>query len=276
MRTSLKIILFLLFASASSLSFAQEDPEAFAKNSQTYRADADVAINKDEFIDGEALYRKTISMEPQVAASKYNLGNAYYKKDKNDEAMRRFVQAAEVATSKSEKHKAFHNLGNTLMNSQQYKEAVEAYKNALRNNPTDDETRYNLALAKEMLEKEQQNGGGGEGDDDNEDKDDEDKDEGDQGDPKDDGEQEEQEDQQDQNDQQQQQDQPGDEQEKNADPNKPDKPQEQQQPQQQPGQLSKEQIESLLEAMNNEEQKVQEKMNVKKKKGPKVKSAKDW
>ena len=54
----------------------------------------------------------------------------------------------ETATSKAEKHKAFHNIGNILMQKEKCKEAVEAYKNALRNNPTDEETRYNLAVAK--------------------------------------------------------------------------------------------------------------------------------
>ena len=68
----------------------------------------------------------------------------------------------------------------------------------------------------------------------------------------------------------------GDEEEKQGDPKKPDQPQEQEQQKPQPGQLSKQQIESLLEAMNNEEQKVQQKMNVKDKKGAKVKSNKDW
>jgi tetratricopeptide (TPR) repeat protein len=266
----LKFIVLILCVGLSSSVMAQEDLETLAKTSQTFRADADVAINKDEFVSGEALYRKSISLEPQNTASKYNLGNAYYKKEKNKEAMRRFVQAAEVADTKSEKHKAFHNLGNTLMNAKMYKEAVEAYKNALRNNPTDDETRYNLALAKEMLEKEQQNNGGG---DNNDDKDEKEKDkedkEGEEGEEKDEQNQE-------QNKDQEQKPEQGDEEEKQGDPKKPDQPQEQEQQKPQPGQLSKQQIESLLEAMNNEEQKVQQKMNVKDKKGAKVKSNKDW
>ena len=57
-------------------------------------------------------------------------------------------QATKASTSKEEKHKAFHNIGNVLMQNKKCKEAVEAYKNALRNDPTDDETRYNLGLAK--------------------------------------------------------------------------------------------------------------------------------
>ena len=157
MNKHIKIVLVITGLLSAAVSFAQQDPKEIVKESQTFRADANVAIGKEAFVEGEALYRKSISLEPANPVSKYNLGNAYYDNNKNKEAMRRFVQAAEVATTKAEKHKAFHNLGNTLMNDKMYKEAVEAYKNALRSNPTDDETRYNLALAKEMLEKEQQN-----------------------------------------------------------------------------------------------------------------------
>ena len=69
-----------------------------------------------------------------------------------------------------EKHKAYHNLGNTFMNDKKYQEAVESYKEALRNNPKDDETRYNLALAKDLLEKNPPQGGGGDDDKEEEDK----------------------------------------------------------------------------------------------------------
>lgn len=76
------------------------------------------------------------------------MANMYYGKEKPAQAASRLKQAAEVAESKEEKHKIFHNLGNSFMEQKKYKEAVEAYKNSLRNNPTDEETRYNLALAK--------------------------------------------------------------------------------------------------------------------------------
>ncbi len=258
---------------SSSTSWSQDDQEeALLAESQELRADASVAISKDEFYQGEAKYRKAIALQPKDATVKYNLGNAYYNKNKNEEAMKRFLQAGEIATTKQEKHVAFHNLGNTLMNAKMYAEAVEAYKNALRNNPTDDETRYNLALAKEMLEKEEQNNGGGENDkdqdqEDKKDKEEENKDQN-QG---DDGDQKEEENKDGEKDQEEQ----GDQQNNQGDP---DKPEEQKQEQQKPkeGQLSPQQIESILEAMNNEEKKVQQKMNARKAKGAKKKSSKDW
>ena len=80
---------------------------------------------------------------------------------------RDFFQTQKFSKDKSEKHMAFHNMGNVFMKKKDYAKAVESYKNALRNNPKDDETRYNYALAKELLEKENQKN---ENKDDNEDK----------------------------------------------------------------------------------------------------------
>ena len=71
-----------------------------------------------------------------------------YRQNQPSEAKYKFATAVEVAKTKEEKHKAFHNLGNTFMLEKNYQGAVDAYKNALRNNPLDDETRYNYALTK--------------------------------------------------------------------------------------------------------------------------------
>ncbi|MEM7186122.1 MAG: tetratricopeptide repeat protein [Bacteroidota bacterium] len=248
------------------------------KEAQGYLSLGNEEMGNDNFVGAEVNYRKSIAMNPREDIGKYNLGNAYYNKEKNDEAMRRFTQAAAVSETKTERHKAFHNLGNTFMNAKMYQEAVEAYKDALRNNPKDDETRYNLALAKEMLEKNPPQGGDGE--DENEDQK-ENQDENnensenkeDEGDKKesDEGDEKENEDKGDEEDEEKE---GNNEQEKG----KPDEPQEKEQPKQQPepGQLSPQQIKNLLEAMNNEEKKVQDKINAKKQKGAKVKSKKDW
>lgn len=187
-------------------------------------------------------------------------------------------QAAKIAESKEDKHKIFHNLGNSFMEQKKYQEAVNAYKDALRNNPKDEETRYNYALAKKMLEEEQKDGGGG--DDENEDQQDQDQQDQDQGGEGD----QEQEDNQSGEDQE---DSEGDPQDESGQPedeggeeeNKQDQGEgepEPQQPQPQPGQLSPEQIKSLLEAMNNEEKKVQDKINAEKAKGSSTRNEKDW
>jgi tetratricopeptide (TPR) repeat protein len=269
---------FVFFGTTSGALFAQTEKEKKQelKESQTLLSDASLALQKEKFPVAEANYRKAIALNPTDETGKYNLGTAYYGKSKNTEALHRFKQAAEIATAKSEKHKAFHNLGNTYMNEKKYAEAVEAYKNALRNNPKDEESRYNLALAKEMLEKNppKDDKGDDENKDQNKENENKDKDgdnkEGDNGDEKEDKDK-------------------GDEKDDNKDGDKEDEgkkdePKENKEgegdkPQQQqpiPGQLSPQQVKSLLEAMNNEEKKVLDKINAQKQKGAKVKSNKDW
>ena len=250
------------------------------KQADVYAHEAQEALREEQFPMAEADYRKAIALNPKSETSKYNLGTAYYNRAQNDEAIQRFKQAASVAQSKAEKHKAYHNLGNGFMNNKKYQEAVEAYKNALRNNPTDEETRYNLALAKEMLEKNPPQGGGGDDNKDQQDQNDQNKDQenkdnqGDnnQGDQGDDKENKDEGDQKDKNKQGNEEDDQG--QPKDQNKGEGDKQQQPQQPV--PGKLSPQQVKSLLEAMNNEEKKVQDKINAKKQKGAKVKSNKDW
>ena len=189
--------------------------------------------------------------------------------------MSRFKQAAAVAETKSDKHSAFHNLGNTYMNEKKYQEAVESYKNALRNNSKDEETRYNYALAKELLEDQEKNGGGDDDKENEEENNKEDKKENqDNENNKKDGEDGDQKDENDKGDEEQDKKEGDDKKDKG----KPDEPKEEQQEQQktEPGKLSPQQVKNLLEAMNNEEKKVQDKINAKKQKGKKVKSQKDW
>lgn len=278
-----RISLLLCCLLVNTIAIAQNDKEKekIEKATSNLLRSASSELKSDDFIDAEVDLRKAISLSPTSETGKYNLGNAYYEKELNDEAMRRYLQAAEVALSKSEKHKAYHNLGNTFMNAKKYQEAVESYKNALRNNPVDDETRYNLALAKEMLEKNPPQGGDDNQDEENKDdenkdqeenKDDQGKDqEGDEGDEKEDKDKGDEKDENKEGDNKDDQGNP-------KDPNE-QKDGEGEQPQQQkpvPGQLSPQQIKNLLEAMNNEEKKVQDKINARKQKGAKVKSDKDW
>ena len=152
MRISVIILALVCFGNLISQEKSKEQI-AIENEAKTYLSDGGVELADGDFPDAEFNYRKAIAINPSEEIGKYNLGNAYYNKEKNEEAMIRFQQAASVAKTKKEKHKTFHNLGNTFMNAKDYQAAVEAYKNALRNNPKDDETRYNLALAKEMFTK---------------------------------------------------------------------------------------------------------------------------
>jgi len=278
----MKLKYFILLFLVSFFGFSQEkDAEQLEqlslKKANSYVYEANELIESDNYISAEKEYRRAISEQPSNVAGAYNLGNSYYVKGNYDEALYRLQQASKNATNKEEKHKAFHNMGNILMKNEKCKEAAEAYKNALRNNPSDDETRYNFAVAKKCAE--EQKGKDDEEQKNDENKEDENKDqdkkenEDKKDDQKDKGDQDKKEgdDKKDEN-QPPKDDEKEDEQKGNPDEEKKDKAK----PKPQPGQLSPQQIKSLLEAMNNNEQKVQEKMNAEKQKGAKVKSEKDW
>src|SRR6056300_1692695 len=114
------------------------------------------SLNENSFVAAEKSYRTAIGINPEDATPAYNLGSALYQKEAFEEALTPLKKAVIAGKNKQEKHTALHNLGNVFMKNKSYEKAVETYKEALRNNPTDNETRYNLALAKEMLKKEQQ------------------------------------------------------------------------------------------------------------------------
>jgi tetratricopeptide (TPR) repeat protein len=286
----MKVVLKYSLLLISFLSFSQEKE---APQDVKYIYKGNQQLQENNFVDAEAEYRNAISENPVNSVSKFNLGNAYFKNKKTDEALARYQQAQKVAETKEGKHKAFHNIGNSYMQQKQYDKAIEAYKNALRNNPKDEETRYNLALAKEK--KKEQDKEDEKNKDKNKDKKDQkkNKDKKDQkdGKNKDDKDSDKKDDQgkkedkkdsdkkgDDQKDKKQDDQGKKDENKDKQDDKKQDKSDQKkkEQPKQQPGQLSPQQVQSLLDAMNNQEKKLQEKMNAKEAKGVPVKNEKDW
>ncbi|MAX70473.1 MAG: aerotolerance regulator BatC [Flavobacteriaceae bacterium] len=278
MKINFVVVALLTFFSG----FAQEINKKQLKaeqnaNNLVYKANE--LLNEDNYVEAEMEYRKAISEAPSKAVGAYNLAHSYFRKGSFEEALFRSEEAAQNATSKDEKHRAYHNIGNILMQNKMCKEAVEAYKNALRNNPTDEETRYNFALAKECAEQQQDDGGGednkeDENQDSEQDKEDQEKkqDENkDDQDKKDEGDQ-------DKKDGDKEEDENGKPKDDKKDDGKGDKEDQNKNQQQKPkpGQMSPQQIKNILEAMQNQEQKVQEKMNAEKQKGAKVKTEKDW
>ena len=271
----------LLFPNLSSAQLTQEEEKKIGKQTNKLLKEAEEKLGEDDFASAEASYRKAVAKNPESEVARYNMANMYYSKEKAGNATERYRQAAEVSETKEAKHKIFHNLGNSFMDQKKFKEAVEAYKNALRSNPLDEETRYNLALAKKMLEEEQKKGGGGDDDKKDKDKGDKDQDQKDQGDKeqdKQDGQEKEDQGGEEKEDKEKESEKPGDK----GDPKEQkeqegkDGKEEQQPKQPQPGQLSPQQVKSLLEAMNNEEKKVQDKINARKAQGPKTQTGKDW
>ena len=269
--------LTLLFFMTLFVGTSQEvDPQLIESNTYVFEGNS---IVEEDFIEAEKKYRLAVSTKQNNLAGSFNLGNAYYNSELYDEALLRHLEALENSRSKAEKHKAYHNIGNVLMQKKQCKEAVSAFKNALRNNPSDDETRYNLALAQECAK--EQGDGDGDGDDEDKDKDkDENKDEKDDSDDKQDknekNKDKEGDDKEDKNEGDNKEDEDGKPKDEKGDQKNKDPKNDKGKPQQQPGKLSPQQVKNLLEAMNHEEKKVQEKMNASKTKGVKVKTEKDW
>jgi len=193
--------------------------------------------------DAEMQYRRAQEQMPTDSVSLYNLANSLtqqQEQEKMQDAMSFYGKVIETS-ERGGNHKlasmAAFNAGDICMAGQQYKEAIQFFKRSLRNNPQDDEARYNLLLAKKLLQQQQ---------DENQDQDDQQKQ--DQQQQQEQQQQDQQQNQQDQN-QDQQQDQP---QEQNQD--------QQQQQQQQQNQMSQDQAEAILQANNRDEQETQEKV----------------
>lgn len=260
----MKNLLLYIFLLTFSLAItAQEKDKTLPQANEEYK--------QNKFVDAEADYRISQSKFPNKATASYNLGNTIYKQNQASEAKYAYAKAIKNAKTRPEKHKAFHNLGNVFMKEKDYSQAVEAYKNALRNNPTDDETRYNYALAKQKLKenppKNDQNK------DKNKDKKDDKKDN-----QKKDGDNKDK-DKKDGKDDQKKDDKGDKDKDKKDgknDPKKDDKSNNNGEPKPMPGGISKDRVQNLLDAVNNEEKKIQDRVNAQKVKGSPRKAEKDW
>jgi tetratricopeptide (TPR) repeat protein len=243
----MKKLLLYSFLLLSFAIFAQE------KDFHLPKANSEFADKK--YAEAEAEYRISLSNNPKKSISAYNLGNAIYKQNNNSEALFSYENAIKNSTARPEKHSAFHNSGNIYMKEKNYSAAVEAYKNALRNNPNDEETRYNFAIAKKMLKNNPPKK------DDKKDKKETKKD-----DKKKDDKKDKKKDDKKKNDKKD-----GDKKDKNDQKNNQDG-----QPKPKPGGIQKERVQNLLDAVNNEEKKIQDKVNANKVKGKPIQTEKDW
>ena len=253
------------------LMVAAQD-EMRIQQAENYIFEGNEAFDALNGVEAEKNYRRAAATGTKTDIARFNMGATLQQDNFVDEALRAYADVTKTTKERPNKHRTFHNIGNALMQIKDYKGAVEAYKNALRNNPNDDETRYNYALAKKMLEDEKQD----QDQNDNQDQqNDQNQDQGGENDKEQEG-----------DNQQDKKDESGDEGKNKKDEKESDKndeqsqqgnnEKEQQPPQANPAQLSPQQVQNLLDAMNNEEKKVQDKVNAKKAKAVGTKSKKDW
>lgn len=205
-----------------------------------------------KYKEAAAAYQKALQKDPTYMPGLFNLGNSLYQQKQYEAARKTMEATAKASKDKTGKGAAHYNAGNTYMEEQKWQEAVNAYKQALKNNPQDADAKYNLSYALAMMKKNSGGGGGGKDKDKKDDK---------QEDNKDQQSNDKNKDEQDKQDQQQQ--------DKQDEQDKEDK-----RPQPQPSKLSEQQAEQLLNALQQEEKKLQDK--IQKGKGTPVKVEKDW
>lgn len=216
-----KTYITLLFLLVASSAFAQKTERDYLRSGNK--------LYNDSLFKAEVDYRKALEINPKSTDAMFNLGNSLLMQQKAKEAMEQFESASKVEKDKDKLAQIYHNMGVILQSSKQYPQCIEAYKESLRNNPKDDETRYNLALAQKLLKDQQQN------QDQNQDKNQDQK-------------QDQKDDKKDQNKNQQEQD------------KKDQQNQNQQQQQQNKDEMSKENAQQLLNAVMQDEKNVQDKV----------------
>ena len=241
-----KTFLFILLWSLSFPAWAQEDKKEVREGIKKYR--------DEQYNEAEIAFRRGLEKDSLSYIAKFNLGDALYKQNQFEQAETLFKNLSpDEHQTDAGRAKLMHNLGNTQLQQKKYKESIDAYKQSLRLNPTDDETRSNLAYAQRMLKnEEQQQQQQNQNQDKNNDK----------------NQQQNQDQQQDQN--QNQNDKQDDKEQQN------DKNDQQQQQQQEP-KISPQQAQQILEAVQSNEKETQEKVKKEKAKAlGKYKTEKNW
>ena len=135
----------LLLMVAATASAQQADRQYIREGNKQFRLG--------QYDKAEVSYRKAVEKNPKNPQAAYNLGNALMAQKKDSAAVQQFEQSTRIETNPLRKAAAYHNMGVICQTHKMYDEAIEAYKNALRNNPNDDETRYNLVLCKHLKKK---------------------------------------------------------------------------------------------------------------------------
>jgi len=254
-RYNLTLLLLLVFI----LSYGQHERKVIREGVRAYEDGA--------FDQAEVQFRKAENINHESFEAEFNTGAALYGQEKYEETVKKYESLLDQTEDVEKSAKIWHNIGNSLLEAEQYGPSIEAYKNSLRRNPADEDSRYNLAYAKQKLqeqEKQQQN------QDKNQDKKDQDKnqDKKDQ-DKKDQDKKDQDKKDQDKKDQDKNQD-------KDQDKNQDQQDQQDQEQQPQPREISKEDAERMLNAIQQQEKDVKEKVDKKKAAAAKVKTEKDW
>lgn len=237
----IRLTLFVILLN-SFVVFAQHPNGKIRKGNTAYKDSS--------YSDAEQLYREALMKDQNSYEASFNMADAIYKQERYSEANSLFKALSEKTDDKIKKSESYHNLGNSLLKEQKLDEAIEAYKNALRNNPKDLDTKHNLAYAMRMKNQSQEQ--------EKEEQEEEEKEE----DKKEEKEEQEEEDK-------------GENQEEKGEQSEEEKKEEPKQPQD-PNEMTEEEAQQILDALQQQEKELQEDLQKKKQKGVKLKILKDW
>ena len=271
-----KIYIFIILTLGSFVFVSAQSERKITRKGNTH-------YETGNFIDAEINYKKALAKNADLLEAQFNLGDALVKQERFDEALEAFEKVSASTEDQNLKANALHNKGNVLLSQQDLEGAIESYKDALRINPKDHETRYNYAYVKKLLDEQQQqqNQDQDQNEDNKEDNKEEDKQQNEEG-----NDQEDQKNEGSENEDEKQDQKEGDNNNDKTEQNQQDKGQtdgddsneenQGEQPKPRENKLSPEEAQRLLDALNQQEEKVQDKMKKHKLKGAKVKIEKDW
>ena len=230
----------LLKTATTICAFSLSSLNGVAQPEYPYLRNGDKSYEDGRYSDAETMYRKALELSPD-ASSSYNLGNSVFLQDRIPEAIDAYKLAIQSAEKPETKSKAFYNMGNAYFQNKEYQQSINAYKEALKINPSDEDAKKNLMLAMRQLRQEQ-----------------------------------EQQEQKKEDKQQQQEEEQQQEQDQNSEENQQQQQQQQQQQEQEKNkeEVSKEEANEILKAIEREDQRVQEKL--KKTQGKSAPPIKDW
>jgi tetratricopeptide (TPR) repeat protein len=233
--------------------FAQEEKKRIRNGNSEYE--------EGNYQDAEKEYRKALMEKPGYVKGTFNLGDAMYEQENYEESTNLFTEVVERSSESDQKSAAYYNLGNTFMKEKKYKESIDAYKNSLRLNPTDANSKYNLEYARKKLNEQQEQ------EQQNQDQDKEDKEDNKDKKDKDKKNDKKNQDKKDQEKEKKDQD--------NKDQNKGEDKKDQQK--EEPQQISKQDAQRMLDALQNDEKKTLQELQKQKAKAAKGKKSDiDW
>lgn len=204
------------------------------------------------YVEAEEKFRTALQKDQDSFVSSFNLADAIYKQENYEQSESLFEALTEKAETKEEKSMAFHNLGNSLYKQEKVKESIEAYKNALRNNPSDLESKHNLSLAQKLLKEQEEN--------------------------KEEEKKEEKEEKEEEKEEEKKEEEKEEEEKESDDSQENKEPQDQQKPEtpQDPNEMTEDEAQQMLDALEQQEKELQQDLQKKKSKAVNLKIEKDW